>query len=360
MTDQALPKISVIVRTMGHTHLARAIDAVRGQTWPNIEMVLVVANPAFDPRLSVSDPRVVLVAPGEALDRPRAANAGLNQASGDWLMFLDEDDWVDPGHAEMLWRAVTTAPNLLLAYSDMMIHKDGQPFVRSLGYWKQTFTDQPFFSMHPPLFSRKLLDLGCRFDEQFTLLEDWDFFLQCAEHTDFLHVPVASAHYDPHSGSSGGGIGINRDELRMRPYVDRLTAKWGKRYAEITAQATEALRQADEAIIRQDFAAARQVLQAGLAVDPGNPLLLNRLAACDRQTGDVAGIVRALRRACDSDRKAFRMRLELAALEQRLGNSDRAQNLARHLATIAETDDERNRVTELEAHLGRVARTAPQ
>jgi len=86
-------------------------------------------------------------------------------------------------------------------------------------------------------------------------------------------------------------------------------------------------------------------------VDPGNPLLLNRLAACDRQTGDVAGIVRALRRACDSDRKAFRMRLELAALEQRLGNSDRAQNLARHLATIAETDDERNRVTELEAHL---------
>jgi glycosyltransferase involved in cell wall biosynthesis len=353
--DQSLPTVSVIVRTTGHDRLPRAIDAARGQTWPNIEIVLVVANPTFDAQAWAGDPRIVLVAPGQPLDRPRAANAGLDKATGDWLSFLDEDDWIDAEHVETLWRAVTNAPNLLLAYSDMMIHKDGQPFVRSLGYWKQTFTDQPFFSMHPPLFSRRLRELGCRFDEQFTLLEDWDFFIQCAEYTDFLHVPVASAHYDPHSGSSGGGIGVNRNEERMRPYVDRLTAKWGKHYAGITARATEALRQADEAISKQDFVVARQVLMMGLNADPGNPLLLNRLAACDRQAGDLSGMVKALRRACDSDRKAFRMHLELAALEQRLGFPDRARELAARLATIAKTDEERGRVTGLEEYLNRGA-----
>ncbi len=351
MTSVSQPRISLIVRTMGHEALSRAIESVRAQTWPSKEIILVVANPAFEATSWMEQPDIVIVAPGVALDRPRAANAGLAKATGEWLQFLDEDDWIDPGHVETLWKAAVAAPNILLAYSDMLIHKKDQPFVRSLGYWRQTFTDQPFFSMHPPLFSRRLIELGCRFDEQFTLLEDWDFFLQCAEYTDFLHVPVASAHYDPHSGTSGGGIGVNRDEARIRPYVDRLTAKWGKRYAEITANAGKALQDADAALARQDFAAARQTSNAGLAQDPGNPLLLNRLAACERHAGSVAGIVRALRRACDSDRRAFRMHLELATLEHRLGNTQRARELADQLFIIASSDDERARLAGLNDYL---------
>jgi glycosyltransferase involved in cell wall biosynthesis len=351
MTNQSLPKVSVIIRTMGHQQLPRAIAAAQDQTWPNLEIILVVANPRFDAGAWAQEPRLRILAPGTAMDRPTAANAGLDAATGDWLQFLDEDDWIDVGHVETLYRAAAAAPGILLAYADMVVHKQDQPFVRSLGYWKQTFTDQPFFSMHPPLFSRRLIERGCRFDAQFELLEDWDFFLQCAEYTDFLHVPVASAHYDPHSGTSGGGIGVNRDEARMRPYVDRLTRKWGKRYAEITAQANEAIRLADEAMNRQDFGAARRVISEGLTTDPGNPVLLNRLAACDRQAGDLAGMVRAMRRACDSDRQAFRMHLELATLEKRLGNSDRAQILLARLEALASTDDERRRVDGLKDYL---------
>lgn len=351
MMPVSQPKISLIVRTMGHDSLSRAIESARAQTWLNKEIILVVADPHVEATSWTEQPDIAVVAPGIALDRPRAANVGLEKATGEWLQFLDEDDWIDPGHVETLWKAAVAAPGILLAYSDMMIHKKDQPFVRSLGYWKQTFTDQPFFSMHPPLFSRRLVELGCRFDEQFTLLEDWDFFLQCAEYTDFLHVPVASAHYDPHSGTSGGGIGVNRDEARIRPYVDRLTAKWGKRYAEITASAGKALQDADAALARRDFAAARQASNAGLAQDPGNPLLLNRLAACERHAGSVAGMVRALRRACDSDRRAFRMHLELATLEHRLGNTRRARELAGHLSTIANSDDERVRLAGLNDYL---------
>lgn len=351
MMSVSQPRISLIVRTMGHELLLRAIESARTQTWPNKEILLVVANPDYDVTSWTGQSDIVVVVPGTALDRPRAANLGLEKASGEWLQFLDEDDWIDSGHVETLWKAAADASGILLAYSDMTIHKKDQPFVRSLGYWKQTFTDQPFFSMHPPLFSRRLIELGCRFDEQFTLLEDWDFFLQCAEYTDFLHVPVPSAHYDPHSGTSGGGIGVNRDETRIRPYVDRLTAKWGKRYADITAIAGKALRDADAALARRDFTAARQAANVGLAQDPGNPLLLNRLAACERHAGSIAGVVCALRRACDSDRRAFRMHLELATLEHRLGNTQRARELADRLSTIASTDDERARLVGLNDYL---------
>jgi len=350
MTQATQPKISVVIRTIGHTSLPRAIDAARSQTWPNLEIVLVKANPDVDTQAWPADGRIVLVSTGAALDRPRAANAGLEAATGDWLLFLDEDDWIDPTHLESLYSAVAPT-GLLLAYSDQQVHQQDAPFQRSVGYWRQAFTDKPVFAIHSALFSRQLLDLGCRFDEAFSLLEDWDFFVQCAEHTDFLHVPVASAHYDPYSGTSGGGMGVNRDEQRFKPYLDALTAKWGQRYAGITAQAEAALQQADEAIGRQDFLTARQAVQAGLAVDPGNPLLLNRLAACERVTGDLTAMVMALRRACDSDPDGFRIHLELAAIEHRLGFADRARQLAARLAQIASTDDDWRRLMGLQEYL---------
>lgn len=356
MTSQVSPRISIIVRTMGHAQLERALEAARGQSWPDIQIILVVADPQFDPQAWSGDPRVRIVSPGAPLDRPRAANAGLEAADGAWLLFLDEDDWIEPGHVGALWRAANETSAVLLAYSDVTVHKEGQPFVRERGYWRQTYPDTPLFANHAALFSRKLLELGCRFDEQFVLLEDWDFFLQCAEHTDFVHVPTASAHYDPHSGTSGGGIGANRDEIRIKPYVDALTAKWGQRYAEIAAQANEALRQGDEALARRDYAGASKAVLAGLNLDPGNPLLLNRLAACARQAGDLGAMTKALRRACDSDPHAFRMHLELAALEHRLGFADRAQVLAGRLEQMAQTDDERTRAAGLREYLeGRTA-----
>jgi tetratricopeptide (TPR) repeat protein len=148
-------------------------------------------------------------------------------------------------------------------------------------------------------------------------------------------------------------MGVNRDEARFKPYLGMLTAKWGRRYADITAQAKTALSQADDAINRTDYAAAREFALAGLVVDAGNPLLLNRLAACDRTKGDLAGMVRALRRACDSDPESFRMHLELAAIEDRLGYTDRARILAARLAVMAQNDDEKDRVKGLDEYLAR-------
>ena len=339
VTQEKLPKVSIIVRTMGHQKLSRALNSARAQTWRNRELIVVAAKPDLD-FTDADMTEVRLVASGARLLRPDAANAGLDAASGEWILFLDEDDWIDPTHIEVLWQSIAELPNILLAYSDMTVHKEGGSFVRSVGYWKQTFSDRPFFSMHPPLFSAELLGRGCRFDSQFELLEDWDFFLQCAEHTDFFHVPQPSAHYDPHSGTSGGGIGINRDDDRLRPFVESLTKKWGRRYAEITEAATACSRQVSHCLSIGDFREAKRLAEQGLVIDPGNPMLLNRLAASEQKLGDLNACARALRRACDSDRVAFRLRFELALIENRLGFRDRAADLALSLGTLARTAEE--------------------
>ena len=45
------------------------------------------------------------------------------------------------------------------------------------------------------LFARELLDQGCRFDENFDIFEDWDFWLQLSQHTDFHHIDKCTAFY---------------------------------------------------------------------------------------------------------------------------------------------------------------------
>jgi glycosyltransferase involved in cell wall biosynthesis len=336
--------VSVIIRTIGHPSLLRAIDAALGQTWPAVQVLVVAARPGLDLSRCEAGNNCLVVPTEKSLDRPQAGNVGLENATGDWLLILDEDDWIDAGHVEKLLSPLLEQEGILLAYSDMVVHKSDQPFVRSLGYWKQGFSDQPFFTPQAALFSRRLVDFGCRFDEQFVLLEDWDFFLQCAEFTDFVHVPSASAHYDPHAGTSGGGIGINRNETRISPYVQKLTKKWGARYAGITLTAERALEEVDHLFANKEFSSAHSILDKALRNDPGNPLLLNRLAACFRVVGDVAGMVRSLRRACDSDRRAVRMHMELAVLEHKLGYLEKALQLATHAKEVASTDEERSRV----------------
>jgi hypothetical protein len=52
------------------------------------------------------------------------------------------------------------------------------------------------------------------------------------------------------------------------------------------------------------------------------------------------------------------MHLELAALEHRLGQTDRALALAQRLETLAQTDEDRGRVAGLREYLGRARAAA--
>lgn len=345
-------QVSIVVRTMGRPELTRALASLAAQTYPNIEIVLVVANPEYDSQVHAHTPGLKIVSPGFAQNRPNAGNAGLSAASGQWIGFLDEDDWLEPSHISNLVDALEHAGGPLLAYSDMIAHEVDHTVMSSAGYWKRRYSDNPVVWIVSALFSHRLVDeFGCRFDAQFVLLEDWDFFVQCAEFSDNLHVHEATAHYDAHSGTSGGGSGINRDNSRLKPYLDLLTQKWGGRYAQVIAHADRELDLANAAIRSQDFVTAQQHLDAGLAVDPGNPYLLNRLALCRRQAGDWRGVLLALRRACDSDRNAFPMYCDLAQLEHRLGFPEQAKAALDRLRMLATSDQERARVDSIAAIL---------
>lgn len=220
------PLVSVLVRSMGRASLAQALDSVAAQTYPRIELVVVAARPDHPPlpaRVGALPLRAVT--PGHALARSAAANAALDAAQGDYLLFLDDDDWLLPDHVARLVQALRAQPGTTLAaYTGVaLVDAGGQPNGQAF--------DLPFdpvrqlagnlTPIHAVLFDARLRALGCRFDEALDRYEDWDFWLQLARHTPFAHLPGVSAVYRIHDSS-----GVHDDVGAQGTSSLRIYQKW--------------------------------------------------------------------------------------------------------------------------------------
>jgi glycosyltransferase involved in cell wall biosynthesis len=220
------PLVSVIVRTVGRETLARTLQCVERQTRRPIEAVVVRARDVALPAYSVTIP--VRVVDGGTLDRPRAANAGLEAAKGEWLLFLDEDDLVEADHVETLIAAAKAA-NARVSYSQTRLVDAAGATQRVFGgpFSKAMLRRSNYLAIHAVLFHRSFVDQGVRFDESLATFEDWDFWLQLAEHGDFAFVAKPGAIYHAAGGASGAGSGANLDREAVLRQRDHLMRKWG-------------------------------------------------------------------------------------------------------------------------------------
>ncbi|OFZ85581.1 MAG: hypothetical protein A2V78_08535 [Betaproteobacteria bacterium RBG_16_64_18] len=242
-----MPLVSVLVRSMDRPFLREALDAVALQTYPDVEVVVVNAKGGEHAALGTSCGRFplrVVNAGGSPLARPAAANTALDAARGDWLIFLDDDDSMDPDHLERLVRAALRTPGRDVVYTGVrVVDAFGSP-VRELSepYDRVRLWQANFLPIHAVLFARTLLGQGARFDQAFEVYEDWDFWNQLACLTDFTHISGISATY-----RLTGDSGLSADpdgELTQRGRA-QFFEKWRSRIP--PADLAQALAQAEEA-----------------------------------------------------------------------------------------------------------------
>lgn len=100
-------RISVIVPVYKvEPYLRKCVDSIRTQTYSNLEIILVDDGspdgcPSICDDYAAKDPRVKVIHKknGGLSD---ARNAGLDICSGDYIAFVDSDDWIEPTMYESL------------------------------------------------------------------------------------------------------------------------------------------------------------------------------------------------------------------------------------------------------------------
>ncbi len=225
------PLVSVLIRTMGRATLARAIAAAVAQSHRPLEIVVVNASGKMLPALPATSDGALRVVEGGPYDRPRAANAALDHAKGDWLVFLDDDDAFAPNHVESLLAAVARSDGARVAYSaSAVMEPDGRSrMIIGAEFNRLHLFIGNYMQIGAALFSRSLLAEGARFDERIGCFEDWDFIIQLAQLTRFVYTSRPTNYWCAYAGESGAGMGANKREDATRPFHDMVVAKWAAR-----------------------------------------------------------------------------------------------------------------------------------
>ncbi len=104
--------ISIIVPVYKtESYLAKCLNSIINQTYKNLEIILIDdGSPDHCGKIcdefSTRDPRIkVIHQPNEGISAAR--NAGLKIASGEYIGFVDSDDWIDDDMFEILFNGIS-------------------------------------------------------------------------------------------------------------------------------------------------------------------------------------------------------------------------------------------------------------
>lgn len=137
--------VSVVMPTYRRSEkLRRAIDSVLGQTYCNLELLLVNDNDPDDDYTKelmkqvepyMSDPRFRLIIQEKHVNGAAARNAGIRRARGEYIAFLDDDDWWKPNKIEKQAERFKALDDSFAAVSTLVeFHKNGKVIRKTLPY----------------------------------------------------------------------------------------------------------------------------------------------------------------------------------------------------------------------------------
>jgi len=223
------PEISIIVPVYNvELYLRRCIDSILAQTFTNFECILINDGspdncPAICDEYAVKDSRIIVIHQKNA-GVSAARNAGLDIALGEWIGFVDSDDWCDPEMFEILYKNAkeqqadisvcdvrfvfdeNMTVNIKKKCSDVVIMDSNIAILNS-------FENRRFWGYsYNKLANKRLFSLDCkslRFNESFIFCEDrlFDFYL-LKRARKIVYFPQAYYNYYQHDNSVSAITGV--------------------------------------------------------------------------------------------------------------------------------------------------------
>lgn len=224
MEKTANPVISVIIPVYNvEPYLRQALDSVVNQTWRNLQVILVDdGSPdncgAICDEYATSDNRITVIHK-ENGGVSSARNAGMNAASGDWIYFMDSDDWLELNTFELaLASAEKTGADMVFFAIDYVEtkHHYKRSVLRHIdetkeGVWNNLKDIQTFLTFCAGGVSSCIIRFDriknmIKFDPNLRAYEDMIFREDCYPYIhSFSYIPNVCYHYRKTPGSATNG-----------------------------------------------------------------------------------------------------------------------------------------------------------
>ena len=196
-------KVSVIIPIYNVAeYLPFALQSCLDQTLRDVEFICV-NDGSTDSSLEIArkyaalDDRIIII-DGENAGVSAARNRGIEASSGDWIMFLDPDDYLSENACERVWIEAEEGLTDIINFGTEIVPK--QPKASPWHYYALSLTTKRYYSFIPQVlfgepsakpfiwhqaYSKRLLDeTGIRFDEELRLGEDMAFLICLYPHAE--------------------------------------------------------------------------------------------------------------------------------------------------------------------------------
>lgn len=220
------PLVSVVVPSYYRNDLLRsALDSVEDQTYSNIETIVVDDSGEAFAESTAAEYDVTYIAHEENKGSQGARNTALQEASGDYIQLLDDDDALHPEKIEKQIELLESSPDVGVAYCGINNRRgndvlptprpDRSSLERALRIGWPTavntalFIDTDMMEKILPLQSRRSAD-------------DIGMKIELAQHTEFDFVNKVLVDIGGSEGNMSGNLGFVKDIEEMIEEYDYL------------------------------------------------------------------------------------------------------------------------------------------
>lgn len=212
------PRITVVTPVLnGSSYIARAIESVLNQAYPNLEYIIVDGGSSDDTLEIVERYRERLTHVISEADRGMydALRKGFAIATGEIFCYINSDDTFEPGALQRVGRYFIEHPGTQVVYHEDIVEVSGwrypnvaQPHVdfRKLLKGHILFQDGVFFRRSAYLSAGG-------FNPSLTLAGDWDLWIRMARLTGFRRLPGHVSCFYVRSGQLSSRMESYKSEL---------------------------------------------------------------------------------------------------------------------------------------------------
>lgn len=208
------PVISVIVPAYETEpkYMLQLIESMQGQIYGKFQLCIADGSESTKVmdtvRPLLSDSRICYKKLENNLGISGNTNAGLAMATGDYIGFLDHDDFLEPDALYHVVCAVNEKPETELIYTDEdKSDSEGRCF--SHPQFKPDFNigllRSNNYICHFLVVKKDLKERVGDFDNRFDGAQDYDFILRCIEQSrEIVHIPRVLYHWRMYDSSTSG------------------------------------------------------------------------------------------------------------------------------------------------------------